>query len=189
MKFVRCIAAMALLIALSSLGFAETPVRSGFYLSGGLGLQSTSLDAELGDIVSGSEVNFGGLTTAKAGYYVLPRVAVYGLSENSWWFDTDADSWVTVGIAGIGSTYYFRDYLGPYVEIGVGFSYLRDLNRSNDSNGGAFSFGVRAEVRPNIQFGVVYIVSQTEERLTSGSASAVEKFSSNILALKLEFKL
>lgn len=157
MTFAKKALFAAPLLISSSLSFAYDDVRRGFYLSGGLGGHSTEFEQQVDNVGSASS-DYSGITTAfKVGGYINPKFALYYLREAAWW--TVEDYLFSTGITGIGGSFYFNDYSGVYLEMGLGLGDIMatDGYDQNVEVGGAIQFGVGYEATDNVQLGVSFL--------------------------------
>ncbi|MFG1495059.1 outer membrane beta-barrel protein [Saccharospirillum sp. HFRX-1] len=153
---------MSALLIVSAYTLAEN--RSGFYLSGGLGLHQTTVT----QAQNGSEVDdsFSGLNTSfKLGGYLNPNLALYYQRELALF--SDDESYLTLsGLMGLGGTYYLSDQGGLYIEAGVGLG-----NVSNAAVGGfeglgrAFMVGAGFETSSHTQVGglIQYVTAEDDD--------------------------
>ncbi|WP_028671904.1 hypothetical protein [Saccharospirillum impatiens] len=148
--------------ALSS-GIAMADSRSGFYLSGGLGITSVGIEVVEANQTYADSRYRGFGTAVKIGGYINPNFALYYHREAAWFQDDDGDRWVG-GLAGIGGSYYFEPQGGAYMEISLGISDLSmvDYNAAFNS-GGALLIGVGGEVTDHLQLGAYFMGSDTTD--------------------------
>lgn len=169
---------------LLSTGIAQAETRSGFYLSGGLGITSVDLEAvEAGQTLA--ESRFSGFGTAfKIGGYINPNFALYYHREAAWFKDDDGDRWIG-GLSGIGGSYYFEQEGGAYLEAALGFSDLSMVEYDEAFNtGGAVLLGAGGEVNDHLQIGAFLMGSNTEDPYYP--EVSIEQFT---IGVKLELKL
>jgi hypothetical protein len=165
-------------------GIAMAEDRSGFYLSGGLGLTSVGIEVVDGNQTAGEDRFRGFGTAVKIGGYINPNFALYYHREAAWFNDNNGDRWIG-GLTGLGGSYYFEPQGGAYLEFALGFSDLGMLEYETSFNsGGALLFGAGGEVTDNLQAGAFFMSSDTEDALNPDVT--IEQFT---LGVKLELKL
>ena len=156
--------------------------RSGFYLSGGLGISSNKYEEDW-DSDSHSFSNAGLATSFKIGGYLSPNMALYYQREASFWQWSEADANIYGGLTGIGATYYFQPSRGPYVAAGIG---LGDIVFEDTGDVGlGMSVGAGYEFSDHIQLGVVYTYTSVEESYYLSD----REVSTTAFSGKIEFKL
>lgn len=163
--------------------FAEdSPERSGFYLSGGLGLHATESTLIIDDYGEFADSSSGLLTSFKVGGYLNPTFAIYYIREAAWW-TVDTYSYVA-GISGVGGTYYFKPVSGGYLEFAVGFGdyTLRDFDDTDV--GTAIQIGAGFELTENIQLGGSLISTDIPDDYYYDVT-----YTNFIVAAKVEYKL
>lgn len=141
--------------------------RSGFYLSGGLGVSSSSVEATYGTSSSEESGYSGFLTSVKVGGYINPNFALYYQREAAWFSDDNDNDWLT-GLTGIGGTYYFDRSGGVYLEAGLGLGDFMLRNTGEVATGGAAMFGVGGEINDHLQAGIELMSTSTEDPYTAG---------------------
>lgn len=171
-------------VGLMSSGAALADPRSGFYLSGGLGITSVDLEAVEGGQTL-AESRYRGFGTAfKIGGYINPNFALYYHREAAWFKDDGGDRWVG-GLSGIGGSYYFEPEGGAYLEVALGLSDLGMVEYNEAFNsGGAFLLGAGGELNDHLQLGAYLMGSNTEDPYYP--EVSIEQFT---VGVKLELKL
>jgi len=173
-------------IALTTASFARAESRSGFYLSGGVGVHSLTLTASfLG--VDAEESKGGIQTSIKIGGHLTRQWALYYQREASWYRDELVnDDLFVAGMSGIGATYFFKpEVKSGYVEFGVGLGDWTNQTLSSGADvGTAIVLGIGYEFTANLQAGAVITSSNTDFAALPGV-----EFNTTSIAVKLEAKL
>jgi len=163
--------------------------RSGVYLSGGLGLQRTSLT--LSQNGNEADDSFGGISTSfKLGGYVNQNLALYYQMEQSVFaddslYDSDSSYLVLSRLMGLGGTYYLSDQGGAYVEAGLGLGNISHAAVDAFKGlGQAFMVGVGYETSPHTQVGGLIQYVKAEDKDDSSFEAGAFSF-----GIKAELKL
>lgn len=166
---------------------ANAEERSGLYLSGGVGVQTSTISGEYNGSEYFSTTNNGYLSSFKIGAYLNPNVAVYAVHEGAWWFEeTDNDDPYVAGLAGVGITYYVNEGNSTLFEAAVGLSHLHALEDSDikHTDGIAGYVGVGREFMNHFQITGVVMAGEVEDRDDSDYS-----YKNVAVGLKLEAKL
>lgn len=155
--------------------------RQGFILGLGAGLHSIDIDFKLGGSTVQSDSESGIATSIKIGGGITNQFALYYVRNASWYSApasngfTVSDVIFTVGISGVGATYYFSPSApSGYILGAIG---LGDISAPFESNlstdtGGAYMLGGGYEASTGLHFEVTYLVTDLD--------------SSDLSSLKLE---
>lgn len=163
----------------------EAEVRKGFYLSGGVGLQSLNLYGT--DSVAEIEEDHSGFHTSfKIGGHLSPQWALYYQREASWWDYNIEDTLFVAGMSGLGATYFFSpETEAGYIEFGAG---LGDITWSSENSlqasGSAFIIGAGYQFAKHAQAGAVLTMSATDDEYYSNIS-----YETVSVAAKIEAKL
>ena len=163
-KYKYLLTACLLLISQTAGAFDEQ--RQGFILGFGAGLHETTLDFTYNGAKIDSESKGGLATSLKIGAGITNQLAVYYVRNASWYqapisngFET-SDTLYTVGISGIGVTYYLSAtapswyFLGA---VGVGdISAPFDRDVKSDT-GGAIMLGGGYEASKHVQLEATFL--------------------------------
>lgn len=177
-------ATSVLALAMSST-FAQAEDRSGFFLAGGIGLGTNTMEATdtyngYSESVSG---NGGMITSLKVGGHINPNFALYYQNEVSY-FNDSYNYGYTAGMTGIGGTYYFDQSGGFFLEGGLGLGvFVRDDGWIQGSGGGAL-VGFGTEVNDNLEVGLVFMSTSTNDPYWEGVEFGTKTFGAK-LTLKL----
>ncbi|TXR54030.1 outer membrane beta-barrel protein [Reinekea thalattae] len=159
--------------------------RSGFYLSGGIGLHYMNYDLLINDGLYASETNYGAVSSVKIGGYLTPQFALYYVRDAAWWNDEDVDSTMLTGLAGIGGSYYFSPNTpSTFLEFGLGVGDIQNTTYSTGESGGAVMIGLGREITPHIQLSGNILSTSIDDSYYSNVI-----YETSAIYVKLEFKL
>ncbi len=172
----------ALVVTLGS-PFVNADDREGFFLAGGIGLNTNTFKASYAGN-SASESGYRGiLTSFKIGGHINPNFALYYQREASF-FDDEEGTGAVAGLSGIGGTYYFDKSGGLYIEGGLGLGDFTVDDANLEGIGGASMVGLGAEINDHLEGGVVLMATSTEETELDGL-----EYDTLTIGLKLTLKL
>ena len=157
MKLLRTVSLAAILVAATP-AFAFDDQRQGFILGFGAGFHTIRENFYINGYNTGSQTKGGLATSFKIGAGVTDQVSLYYVRNASWfsapYFDgfSTRDATYTVGISGIGTTYFLAPTApsGYFLAaIGVG-DIATPFEDARTDTGGAIMFGGGYEFRKNL---------------------------------------
>lgn len=155
-----------IILGSSQLVYAFDENRGGFLLGVGAGLHSTDIDYFFNGNPDGSESESGFATSFKLGGGITDQFALYYVRNASWYSApayngfTVSDTTYTVGISGLGATFYFSPTApSGYVmaAAGVGDNTAVFESGVDTDTGSAFMLGGGYEFSPHLQLEVTLL--------------------------------
>lgn len=149
-----------IILGSSQLVYAFDESRSGFLLGVGAGLHTTDIDYFFDGHPDGSDSESGFATSFKIGGGITDQFALYYVRNASWYSApfyngfTVSDTTYTVGIGGLGATYYFSSTApSGYVMAAIGAGDRAAVFESGvgTDTGSAFMLGGGYEFSPHLQ--------------------------------------